>query len=202
MRFTAGYTIRDGGVLPERLFLRENGAENNFTLDGEGKVTDFKKIATASKSAELCSEDPSREGTPRGEGIGFSIDNDVQFLKNTGYHDLATLKDGLKDGKSHYKKMAPAPIRMMMPKMSHVMINYELEDTVHQFSAMKGQTPLAGLVSDQHCGQTIIKIEDLEALGGDGLQISGGAYTLSPVPNKKALQKFTECGDEDEGKKE
>jgi len=199
MVFSAGYTVNDDGVLPERLFIRDDDTEIDFTMGADGKISDFGKIGTASKTAELCSEDPSREGTPRsGSDISFSIDSDVQYLENTGYHNLATLKDGLKDGKSYFKKMVPAPMRLLVPKMSHVMINYEAEDAIPQFSAIKDGTPMAGLVSDEYCKQTIIKVEDLETLDADGLQVSGGAYKLMPTPNKKMLEKFTQCDAEQE----
>ena len=203
MVFDAKFDVNDGGVLPERIFIRDNGAEQNFTLTPDGTVPDFIKIADASETAELCSEDPSRVGTPRGgDDMKFSLESDVQYLKNTGYHDLATLKDGLKDGKSHFKKMVPAPMRLIVPKMSHVMINYEADDAVAAFSAMKGNTSIEGLTSDQHCEQTIIKVKDLEDLGAEGLQVSGGPYILMPVPNKKMLKKFVQSSGQDESEKE
>lgn len=198
MVFAAKFTAKDGGVLPERIFIREAGTEDNFTLGEDGSVPDFAKIGSVSEAAELCSEDPSREGTPRGEGLSFSINSDVHFLENTGYHDVTTIKDGLKDGKTHYKKMVPAPMRMLVPKLSYVMIEYEVEKTEPQFTAMKGQTPVDGLEHIVFCDSAMIKIKDIEALGADGLKVMGGTYKLTPVPGPKTLAKFTSCAEDEE----
>lgn len=197
MLFNAKFKAKDGGVLPERIFVRDNGKEDNFTLEPDGNVPDFKNIGLVSESADLCSEDPSREGTPRGEGLSFSIENDVHFLENSGYHSLATLKEGLKDGKSHYKKMAPAAMRMLVPKLTYVMIEYDIEDVMPQFTAMKGQAPIEGLEHVTFCDNAMIKIKDIEALGADGLKIMGGTYNLTPVPGPKTLARFAGCAEDE-----
>lgn len=198
MLFSAKFVVKDEGVMPERFFIRDKGAEDNFSLTSDGDVPDFVKIATASETAEMCIDDPSREGTPRDSAFKFDIENDVHFLENYGYHEVAVLKEGLKDGKTHYKKMAPAPIRMLIPSLSHVMIEYESEETAPQYMAMKGEAPLEGLDHELFCGQALIKLKDLEALEADGLKIMGGAYNLTPVPGPKALAKFVDCGEDDE----
>lgn len=194
MLFSAKFSVKDGGVMPERLFIRDNGTEDNFNLKPDGTVPDFIKIGTASETAEMCTDDPTREGTPRGTGFSFKIENDVHFLDNDGYHDLATIKEGLKDGKTHYKKMAPAPIRMLIPTLSHVMIEYDAEDTTPQYAALKGEAPIEGLEHEMFCGQALIKLKNLEELDADGLKIMGGAYNLTPVPGPKALARFVDCG--------
>ena len=201
MLFAATFEVKDDGALPERVFIRDNGAEDNFTLDADGNVPDFVKISAASETAEFCTDDPSREGTPRGKGITFSLNNDVHFLENTGYHDIATLEEGLKDGKTHYKKMVPGPMRMLVPKLTYVMIEYDAEETVPQYSAMNGQEPVEGLTHEIFCKTAMIKVEDIEDLGGDGLKVMGGSYNLTPVPKPKTLAKFVSCSN-DEGENE
>jgi len=194
MLFAAKFNIKDGGVLPTRIFTRDEGSETDLRIDDEGRVPEFVSIGNSSEEAELCIEDPSRVGTPRGgDDMSFSIDNDVHFLTNTGYHDMATLKDGLKDGKTHYKKMVPGAIRMLVPNLKYVMIEYEVENTVPQYSAMKGQTELEGLGHVTFCDLPMIKVKDLESLGADGLKVTGGVYKLTPVPGVKTLARFTEC---------
>ena len=199
MLFEAKFNVKDGGVMPSRIFMRDQGVESDFVLDAEGHVPDFINIAKTSETAELCIEDPSRVGTPRGgDDMSFSLDNDVHFLTNSGYHDMATLKDGLKDGKTHYKKMVPGAIRMLVPNLKYVMIEYEVEDTVPQYSAMKGQTALEGLDHVTFCDLPMIKVKDIESLGADGLKVTGGAYKLTPVPGVKTLARFTECSPDSE----
>lgn len=203
--FEAKFTVHDGGSLPKRIFLRDYGVEEAFTLNPDGTIVDFQKIGSASETAEMCTEDPTRIGTPRGgDGLKFSLNSDVVFLENPGYHDLTSLNEGLTDGKSHYKKMVPAPMRMIVPKMTYVMIDYDNDDTDIQFAAMSGQTPMPGLSHELFCDNAMIKIEDIEEMGGDGLKIMGGAYNLMPVPKPKTLAKFAQCADdeEDENKEE
>ena len=194
MLFAAKFKVNDGGAFPSRIFIRDEDVETDFTIDSEGNVPDFMNIGSASEKAQLCSEDPSRVGTPRGgDDMNFSIENDVHFLVNSGYHDLATLQDGIKDGKTHYKKMVPAAMRMLVPSLKYVMIEYEAKDTSPQFTAMKGQEPVEGLEHETFCELVMIKVKDLEKLGADGLKIMGGAYNLTPVPGRKTLERFTEC---------
>lgn len=194
MIFDAKFKVNDGGVMPSRIFLRDAGTETDFMIDAEGNVPDFVTIGKASETAELCSEDPSRVGTPRsGDDMRFSLESDVHFLTNDGYHDLATLQDGLKDGKTHYKKMMPGPMRMLVPTLKYVMIEYDFEGTPPQYSAMKGQTPIEGLDHETFCELPMIKVKDLEKFGANGLKVMGGTYKLTPVPGVKTLAKFTEC---------
>lgn len=202
MQFSAKFKAKDGGGLPERIFTRDNGVEKNFTLEADGSVPDFINIGTVSESAELCSEDPSREGTPHGEGLNFSITNDVHFLENSGFHDMASLTEGLKDGKSHYKKMVPGPMRMLVPKLKYVMIEYDADDVTPQYAAMKDGAPLKGLEHVMFCETAMIKLDDLEDLGADGLKVMGGAYNLTPVPGPKTLAKFAGCSDDEAEEKD
>jgi len=200
MIFAATFKVKDGGAMPKRLFMRDNGAEIDFSLNADGSVPDFVKIGEASETAELCNEDPTRVGTPQGTNdMSFSINNDVHFLTNDGYHDLATLEDGLEDGKTHYKKMVPGAMRMLVPSLKYVMIEYDAEDTQPQFSAMNGKEPVEGLEHETFCDLAMIKVKDIEKLGGDGLKIMGGAYKLTPVPGRKTLERFTECSKDEEG---
>lgn len=205
MLFVAKFEAKDGGALPSRIFTRDSDVETDFTLNPDGTVPDFDKIGKVSEAAELCSEDPTRVGTPHGETtLNFGISSDVHFLDNSGYHDIAAIKEGLKDGKSHYKKMVPGPMRMLVPKLSYVMIEYDAEDTAPQYSATKDGSPIEGLTHETFCDTAMIKLKDLEALGGDGLKVMGGAYNLTPVPGPKTLAKFMSCSDDekdsDEGK--
>lgn len=194
----AKLTINDGGGFPDRFFVRDSERETSFEFGAEGTVVGFEKIISYPPEAELCIEDKARAGTPKSDdAFNFAMGADIQFRDKKGFHDLASLKDGLKDGKIHYKKMVPAPMRVLVPTFSHVMINYDDESVAPQFTAMNGESEVAGLASDVFCKQTIIKVDDIKALGGDGLKVSGGAYTLLPVPNKKMLERFTGCAEDD-----
>ena len=194
---------KDGGGAPDRFFMRGGTNETDFAIGPDGQITDFEKVKSGSRDAELCIEDKARAGRPKSEsGINFSMSPDIQFRENTGFHDMAVLRDGLKDGKAHYKKMAPGPMRLLIPTFSHVMINYETDNKAPQFSAVGAGKDLTGLASDSFCDNPIIRVDDIEALGGDGLRVSGGPYTLLPVPNKKMLEKFSGCAADDKDEAE
>ena len=199
----AKVTVNDGGGFPDRFFARDSKSETSFEFDPDGTVLGFEKIITHTPEAELCIEDKARAGTPKSDdAFSMAMGADIRFRENTGYHDMATLEDGLKDGKIHYKKMVPGPMRVLVPTFSHVMINYDDEDVTPQFNAMKGQSEVTGLASDVYCKQTIIKVDDIQALGADGLKVSGGGYVLLPVPNKKMLERFVGCQADDAGAEE
>ena len=194
----AKLTVKEEGeAYPERLFIRDNGVETDLIIDADGHVTNFGLIFEASEDVSLCAYDPSRAGTPvEDDSISFSMDMDIQYLENTGYHDLATLKDGLKDGKSHYKKMAGA-MSFMVPKMSYVMIAYDAEDTPAQFKAVKDGIEIDVPTPDLFCDEPMISIETLEDMGADGLKVMGGTYKLMPTPSPKMLAKFARCSDDE-----
>ena len=83
------------------------------------------------------------------------------------------------------------------------MIEYDVEDTTAQYSAMKEQTLIEGLEHVTFCGFAMIKVKDLEKLDADGLKVMGGPYKLTPVPGRKTLERFTGCSkdEKDEGDK-
>jgi len=94
--------------------------------------------------------------------------------------------------------MVPAAMRMLVPTLKYVMIEYEAEDTLPQFTAMKGKEVVEGLEHEIFCERAMIKVKDLESLGADGLKVMGGSYNLTPVPGVKTLKRFTECSKDEE----
>jgi len=119
----AKLTINDGGSFPDRFFVRDSERESSFDFDSDGTVLGFDKIVTYAPDAELCIDDQARAGTPKSDdSFSLAMGADIQFRDNTGFHDMASLQDGLKDGKIHYKKMVPAPMRILVPTFSHVMM--------------------------------------------------------------------------------
>ena len=89
-------------------------------------------------------------------------------------------------------------MRMLVPSLKYVMIEYDVEDTPPQFTAMKSDMPVAGLEHETFCDLAMIKVKDLEKLGADGLKVMGGSYNLTPVPGVKTLKRFTECSKDEE----
>lgn len=181
---------------PERYFIKDQGVETELPIDPTGQLLGFEKLGSGSDAVELCHYDPKRAGLAfDADGISLDINTDVQFHNKSGRHDLSEIKDGLKDGRSHYKKTAGA-LSVFVPKMSHVMVKYDDETQPLDFAAMKGDVELTGIVSIVHCVLPMIKVKDLEAIGADSLEISGGPYRLLPVPGLAAMKRFEGCGDD------
>lgn len=181
--------------LPNAVFYinEETASRTDFAINHEGEVTDFSKLATLPKIGRLCIKSPNWVGLDREalEGkMGLTINFDVLFNNQSGTHSLAELQDGTKDGKSHYKKMFPGPLAVMVPKMTHIGVIYDDENTLAQIEPQKLGQAIPTLMVENFAGMHMFALEDLEALGADGLKVSGGKYWLMPVPSIAKLKKL------------
>ena len=186
-------TSSEGGSLPERIYFREGTAEHKFNMNKDGVVTDFARIGTMNKKGELCMQGQQLIGKAKGaSGIDLSMNFDIRFKNTSGSHTVAELIDGTKDGKSHYKKLFPAPMSLMVPKMTHVGINYhnDSDTTQQKIYAAKAGNELSGLLVEKFGNLFVVGIEDLQSLGADSLKIEGGKYELTPIPSIKKMKKF------------
>ncbi|MGJ8563769.1 MAG: hypothetical protein ACSHXY_09465 [Alphaproteobacteria bacterium] len=181
--------IADTPPMPDRLYMKDGGVETPFTIEADGQISDFSKLKKGSKDTELCVDDPSRAGLKRkDDGLSFSIDFDIKFKKSGGSHSLAELEDGTDDGKSFYKKLFPGPAKLLVPKMTHVAVTYKDKGIQPNIHAMKADAALQGLIIEPFAGMHVIDIAAFKNMGADTLAISGGAYTLEPVPSIKKMK--------------
>jgi len=81
--------------------------------------------------------------------------------------------------------------------MSHIMIEYKDEVKALDFTPMKDGVALIETVPIVYCVSPMIKVKDLEDIGADSIIISGGDYTLLPVPGLVAMKRFQGCNDND-----
>lgn len=186
-------TASEGEALPERIYFREGIAEHKFNMDKDGVVTDFSRIGTMNKKGELCMQGKQFVGKADGaSGIDLSMAFDVRFKSNSGNHTTAELVDGTKDGKSHYKKMFPGPMSIMVPKMTHVGVTYLDDADIAQpkIYAVKAGEKINGLLVEKFGSMFVVGIKDLQNLGADSLKIEGGEYELSPIPSVDKMKKF------------
>lgn len=180
---------------PERYFIKDQGVETDLTIAPDGQLLGFEKLSSASKDVEFCHYDPKRAGQPfDADGISLDINTDIQFHNHSGTHSLVEIRDGLKDGKSHYKKTAGA-MAILVPKMSHIMIKYDDKTQPLEFTALKGDIELTDRVQIVYCVLPMINVKDLEDMGADNIRISGGDYRLLPVPSLAAMKRFEGCGE-------
>lgn len=201
-------TASKGAALPERVYFRNGKTETLFNMDKDGWVTDFDRISTMVKKGEMCMQG-KQFASKKGEqsGINLSIDFDVLFKNTSGTHTMAELLDGAKDGKSHYKKMFPGPMALMVPKMTHVGVVYKVEDAAlanlsPQIYATKDGKKINGLLVENFDGMFVVGIKDLQNLGADGLKIEGGKYELLPIPSIEKMKKLGFGNGEEGGDKD
>jgi len=179
----------------DRFFIKEHGEETNLIIASDGQLLGFETLQDYSDDVELCHVDLRRAGLPfDADGISLDVNTDIQFHNQSGLHSLDEINDGLKDGKSHYKKMVGA-MSVFVPNMSHVMVKYDDAAQPLAFTAMKGDVALDEPIEIVYCDLPMIKVKDLEAIGADSLRILGGPYRLLPVPSLAAMKRFEGCGD-------
>ncbi len=195
------FTIKptDGGGMPGRFFARTGTNEINFEISEEGRVLEFLEKFPRDKKSEFCSEDPSREGMLKSEkAFEFSMEFNVEFRNDSGSYSMAELKDGLKDGKSVIKKIVPGPVALLIPKMTHVLVQFDEADALFGFQAFKNDA-LVGDAAFERAGlDYLLSYEGLEAMGADELRISGGAHKIFPSLSLEKLKKHDMIREEED----
>lgn len=182
---------RDGVGLPDRMFFRDGETQTDFAMSPEGHLTDFAKIKDMPKSGDLCVYEPDLAGQPMSENMfNFSMDLEILFKNRSGTHSLEELKDGGGDGKSFYKRIVPAPMRLMIPSMTHVSVEYLDPIAEADISALNNEQPVEGLIIERFGNGHIIEVEHLEVIGADTLVIGGGPYKLEPTPSIEKMKKL------------
>ena len=187
----------EGRALPERLFIRLASNETELPIAPDGRVGGLQSLSGLDKKSDFCVKDKSLIGMPDGEkSMGLSLDFDVSYKNKSGTHEIAEIRDGLGDGRAHIKKLVPAPVRMMIPKFDHVLIEYidetgETIDKEPQISAVQGDVKVDGLIIERLENMHFVNIDQLEELGADRLQIDGGPYKMDPSPSLEKVKKFS-----------
>lgn len=190
--FRPRFEIKDEGALPDRFYLKSEGQEKDFVLDDDGGVPGFSSaVKGSSDESELCIMDKARAGTPVDQaGVNFSLPMSIRHINVSGNYDMAELADGLKDGKSFYKKMVGGPMAILVPKMTHIVVSYDDDEVTPQIEAFNGDDRIDGLVTEPFDGGHVVTFKDLKRLGATHLKVSGGEHSISPAPSIKTMKKF------------
>jgi len=194
----------DGGPAPQRVFVRLGEMETDLKMIEDGEVVDFMPVFAGQKDAELCVADPVRAGQPyvQGGAYSFSMAFNMNYINSSGRYEMDELSDGLKDGKAALKKMIGGPVALVLPKLSHIYVEYEDEAAEPVFKAQrKGKdvgTPEFTKLGDAY----LIDYKSLKALKADTLIVEGGVHTLSPSMSPKRMAKLMGADDYEESSKE
>lgn len=185
---TAQFVGRSHTDPQPKLWTRIVGVDEPFTITPDGVVDAFHtRLQALSPDDEICGEVITKDGeTSR---IGLNIGVDVNFKNTSGPFSLAELQDGVRDGRSFYKKLYPGPMSLMVPKMTHVLVETVLPDfdTLDVTFTREGE-PVAPPTIETFGGAYVIALEAIEASGADQMAIMGGPFRLSPSPSIKKLK--------------
>jgi len=193
------FLIKDGGLMAERLFLRDGNKEIEVPILPSGETPDFEKTLRTVPQSDICVTDPSRAHKSQyDEGLYFEMGLSPYFNDRDGSYTLTQLKEGVKDGTKHIKKMVPSAISMFIGTMNYIALTYEDRKTPAQITAIKGtqkwQIPLE-TYKDMH----IFSFDKLEKKAIDRIEISGGPHKLSPTPSVKTLKRFSKGAEDENG---
>ena len=185
------FIIKDGGVWPERFFLRYGSQETDIEVQKpSGAVPGFLPAVMEDASADICVTDKTRAARSKGdEGLYFEMGLSPFFHNRSGRHDMAELMEGTKDGKSFYKKMIPAVARPFMPATDHLAIKYD--DTM-QRPILKAEVDgkLVEITAESFKDFYVLPCKVLVDLGASALVVQGGAYRLQPIVSIKTMERF------------
>lgn len=198
LRMEAEIEPEDGEALPDRLEIRDAGRVTRLPLNEQNRTTSLlDTVRTASEAAEFCIVDPAREGRLREEvGYDFDLGLNVGFIETPGHHSLEQIEDGLKDGRSHFKKMMGA-MGFLIPKFTHVAIASD-EDVPPAVFVTKDGVDLGQPEFETFDDVRLYEVDQIETLGGDGLRIVG-PYRMSPSPDAKTVARFSGNDEDNEG---
>ncbi len=188
------FILQDGELPPDRVELRDGDQVDVLTLEtwGERSMTRnlTPDIERASPEGRLCVVDPAREGRLQSElGYRFQSAANIRYLKTPGTHDLETLEDGLKDGRSHWKKMVGA-MGFLVPKFDHIAVAGEDRDAPPIVTALKDGKPIGTPEGEFFDGARMVDIDVLEDLGADAIRVEASAYRMTPSPDAKTVKRF------------
>lgn len=190
---TLTFELEEGEIMPKRVELRDEDAVIPVRFDEKNHSIGFiDQLRAVSNAADFCIVDPARADRAE-DDRGFSVDINmgVRFKETPGTHPLSQIEDGMKDGRSHYKKMAGA-MGFMVPKFDYIAVAGDNDATPPRLWATANGVDLAEPEFELYDGARMVSFKTLEKMGADGVRIEDGYYQMSPSPDAKTVAKFTD----------
>ena len=191
-RLNVNLILGESEPMPDSIELRDGETVLPLKFDETNRSIGFiDQIRQVTETAKLCITDPARAGRTRQErGFELNTSMSVQFKDTPGTHSLAQLEDGLKDGRSHYKKLAGA-MGFMVPKFDYIAVrSADGANPPRVWATTKGLN-VGEPAFELYDGARLIALETLMALGADGVRIEDPNYRMSPSPDAKTIAKLT-----------
>ena len=191
-RLNVNLILGESEPMPDSIELRDGETVLPLKFDETNRSIGFiDQIRQVTETAKLCITDPARAGRTRQErGFELNTSMSVQFKDTPGTHSLAQLEDGLKDGRSHYKKLAGA-MGFMVPKFDYISVwGADGANPPRVWATAEG-ADVGEPDYELYNGARLIALKTLEAMGADGVRIVDPDYRMSPSPDAKTIAKFT-----------
>ena len=175
-------TKEDGSPLGERVFYRApDGGETDLPVDADNKMTGAQDLAGADARGELC-----RANTAGGDTDEKStVSANMAFTYNDagGVHSAGSVIEGAKDGRGQLKALAPAAVRLMVPKLKYVVASKVDKDGPDlTVTALRGAAAADGVALEYFQGMPAFSVAGLKKSKADSIRITGGAYKLLAMP--------------------
>lgn len=187
----------DGSVMTERMFYRApDGVETDLTIEADGEVSNLPILAGKSEEGEMCRA--GRNGETPEQKSSMSMNIGFNFHNKSGSHSFDEIKDGLTDGTAQMKSLAPAAVRMLVPKLKYIVATPDNPDTqTVVLTAQKDGQPVV-LDVKYYAGMQAISLADLKKARADSVLVTGGPYVLQamPKPGKDELSDTPQSPDE------
>lgn len=186
------FELDEGEIMPERVELRHEQSVTPVAIDEHFRSVGLdEQLLAAPAGTEFCVFDPAREGRLRAEsGYNVDIGMGVRFKDTSGWHSLASIEDGLKDGRSHYKKMV-GMMGFMVPKFDYIAVAGHDDDNPPTVFATRDGQDIGEPDFELFDGARMIALDTLEDMGADGVRIAADYYRMSPSPDAETVAKFS-----------
>ena len=186
------FIIKDGGSFPEQFFLRFDNKIIDVPVDKtNGATPTFLTKTYKYPKSEACILDPHRSKRPKyDEGLYFEMGLSPFFINNSGYHDIAELEKGARDGKRFYREMILSPFKVFMPNTDHF--------AIHNKNFLAGGPPIFAKTSSGlskikptfYDGLFLVSLRELRTIKAEGLIINAESYDIKPIVSIKYLKRF------------
>jgi hypothetical protein len=188
---TLKFELEENEIMPERIELRDVDAVVPVRFDDKHRSIGFiDQLRSVSKAASLCIVDPARANRAQDDrGFVVDINMGVRFKETPGTHPLSQIEDGMKDGRSHYKKMVGA-MGFMVPKFDYLAVAGDDDTAPPRLWATAQGVDLGEPEFELYDGARMVSVDALEDMGADGVRIEDGYYRMSPSPDAKTVAKF------------
>ena len=186
------FIIKDGGSFPEQFFLRFDNKIIDVPVDKtNGATPTFLTEIYKYPKSEACILDPLRSKKPKyDEGLYFEMGLSPFFINNSGYHDIAELEKGARDGKRFYREMISSPFKVFMPNTDHFAIrnkNFLVEGPTFFAKTSSGLFKIKPTFYD---GLFLVSLRELRTIKAEGLIINAEAYEIKPIVSIRYLKRF------------